>query len=84
MDNIIEIHPGIVAQKLSNFTEFVSQHSYRSIASPLSQAGDSDRKRLLNSLDQWMHDDASDLQPGLDLLRLSHKHTFLHNALLQF
>jgi hypothetical protein len=31
-----------------------------------------------------MHNDASDLQTGLDLLRLSHKYTLLHNALLQF
>ena len=84
MDDIIEIHPGIVAQKLGNFMEFVPRDSHRHIASPLSQAGDSNRKRLLNSLEQRMHNDASDLQTGLDLLRLSHKHTFLHNALLQF
>jgi hypothetical protein len=35
-------------------------------------------------LEQWMHHDASDLQCDLDLIRLSHKHAFLHNALLQF
>ena len=84
MDDVIEIHSWIIAQKLSNFTEFVARDSHHHITSPLSQVGNSDRKRLLNSLKQWMHNDASDFQTGLDLLRLSHKHTLLHNALLQF
>ena len=52
MDDIIEIHPGIVAQKLSNFMQFVSPDSHRYIASPLSQTCDSNRKRLLNTLEQ--------------------------------
>lgn len=84
MNDIIEIHPGIGAQKLSDFMELISRYSHRHIAAPLGQAGDADRERLLNSLEQCMHNNVSDLQTSLDLLRLSHKHTFLHNALLQF
>jgi hypothetical protein len=42
MDDIIEIHPWVVTQKLGNVMEFVSRDSYRHIASPLGQAGDSD------------------------------------------
>lgn len=83
MNDIVEIHSGVVMEKLRDLVELTRNYRDSEIASPFRQLDDAIRIDLLYPIKEWVHSEASHLQLQFDLIRLLHKHALLHDALLQ-